>query len=46
VCAIVWVAAQEGVPHLDSERIEAFVDIARLFAKKCHHQASPAHIAK
>src|SRR5215831_14940353 len=32
--------------RLDSERIEPFVDIPRLFAKKCHHRAFPWHIAK
>ena len=30
----------------DSERIEPFVDIARLFAEKCPHWASPGRIEK
>ena len=30
----------------DSERFRPFVDISRLFAKKCHHRAFPWHIAK
>src|SRR6516225_12421726 len=32
--------------RLDSERTKPFVDIARLFAEKCHHRAFPRHIAK
>ena len=40
-----------GLPDLprvraDSERIEPFVDIATLFAEKCHHWAFPRHICQ
>jgi len=32
--------------RLDSEHFKPFVDIAKLFAGKCHHWAFPRHIAK